>query len=79
MTAFHITLIAVILFIVIFCILLHQEGLPHGYEEWIASIGLSIMVEILVIMVGALIGAIIYALWHVDWYGFFHDKLFSLW
>lgn len=76
MTAFHITLIAVILFIVIFGIMLYQEGLPDDFVEWIAAITLSIMIEMIVIMGGALIVAIIYALWHVDWYGFFHDKLF---
>jgi hypothetical protein len=37
------------------------------------------MIEMIVIMGGALIGAIIYGLLHVDWYGFFHDKVFSLW
>lgn len=79
MTAFHITLIAVILFIVIFCIMIYQEGLPDDFVEWIASITLSIMIEMIVIMGGALIGAIIYGLLHVDWYGFFHDKVFLLW
>lgn len=76
MTAFHITVIAIILFLIIFFILIYREGLPHGYDEWIAAIALSVVTELVIIIIGSLIGAVIYALWHVDWYGFFHDKLF---
>ena len=52
MTAFHITIIVIILFLVTFFILIHKEGLPYGYEEWIAAIGLSLMIELIVIMIG---------------------------
>lgn len=76
MTAFHITLIIVVLFIVIFGIISYQDGFPDDIEEWMGGIALTLALELLVVMICALIGAIIYALCHVDWYGFFHDKLF---
>lgn len=76
MTAFHITIIVIILFLVTFFILIHKEGLPYGYEEWIAAIGLSLMIELIVIMIGVAICTLFYRLYMLDWYGFFHDKLF---
>ena len=76
MTAFHITLIIVILFIIIFGILLYKEGFPNDLEEWIGGIMITFLLEALIIMICLLIGIIIYRLYQVDWYGFFNDKLF---
>ena len=75
MTAFHITLIIVVLFIIIFCIVF-KYGWPYDIEEWIGGISLILALESLVITICTFVGAIIYTLWHIDWYGFFHDKLF---
>lgn len=75
MTAFHITLIIVVLFIIIFCIVF-KHGLPYDIEEWIEGIAIIVSIETLIITICIFVGPIIYALWHIDWYGFFHDKLF---
>ena len=76
MTAFHITAIVIILFLIIFFILIYREGRPYGFGEWIASMGLSLMIELVVAMICTAIGVVVYRLWVLDWYGFFHDKLF---
>ena len=78
MTAFHITLIIVVLFIIIFGIVF-KDGLPYDIEEWIEGIVLIVAIETLIITICIFVGAIIYKLCPIDWYGFFHDKLFYLW
>lgn len=75
MTAFHITLIIIVLFIIIFGIVF-KDGLPYDIEEWIEGIALIVAIEIFIIMICIFVGAIIYKLCPIDWYGFFHDKLF---
>ena len=79
MTAFHITLIIVVLFIIIFIIIfciVFKCGWPWDIEEWIEGIALTVALETLIITICIFVGAIIYKLCHIDWYGFFHDKLF---
>ena len=34
------------------------------------------MIELIVIMIGVAIFTLFYRLYMLDWYGFFHDKLF---
>ena len=43
MTAFHITLIIVVLFIIIFGIVF-KDGLPYDIEEWIEGIVLIVAI-----------------------------------
>lgn len=78
MTAFHITLIIVVLFIIIFCIVF-KYGWPWDIEELIEGIALTVALETLILTICIFVGAIIYKLCHIDWYGFFNDKLFYLW
>lgn len=78
MTAFHITLIIVVLFIIIFGIVF-KDGWPYDIEELIEGIALTVALETLILTICIFVGAIIYKLCHIDWYGFFHDKLFYLW
>lgn len=78
MTAFHITLIIVVLFIILFFIVF-KYGLPYDIEEWMEGIALIVALETLIVTICIFVGAIIYKLCYIDWYGFFHDKLFYLW
>lgn len=78
MTAFHITAILVILFLIILFIQFYEEGIPGDFIDWLACILLTIMIEILTIMVLSLIGVITYNLWMLDWYGFFHDTVIKI-
>ena len=78
MTAFHITLIIVVLFIILFFIVF-KDRLPYDIEDWAEGIALIVALETLIVTICIFVGAIIYKLCHIDWYGFFHDKLFYLW
>ena len=78
MTAFHITAILVIVFLIILFIQFHEEGIPGDFIDWLGCIMLTIMIEILTIMIFTLIGVIIYNLWMLDWYGFFHDIVIKI-
>ena len=50
MTAFHITLIIVVLFIILFCIVF-KYGLPWDVEEWMEGIALIVALETLIITI----------------------------
>ena len=61
MTAFHITLIIVVLFINIFFIVF-KYVLHYDIEEWIEGIAIIVSIETLIITICIFVGAIIYAL-----------------
>jgi len=75
MTAFHITAILVIVFLIILFIQFYEEGIPGDFIDWLACILLNIMIEVMIITVGIMLYGIWHLLYHLDWYSFFHDKV----
>lgn len=75
MTAFSITILLIILFIISFICVIKIDGWPFDIEDWIDGILMSIMIEVMIITVGIMLYGIWHLLYHLDWYGFFHDKV----
>ena len=74
MTAFHLVLILLILYIFILFIYYKKDFINDGQEFWFA-LWFSLLTEVLICMICMLIYGIGSILCNIDWYGFFHDKI----
>lgn len=79
MTAFEITLICIILYILDWVFILkhwdENDQKPKTAEEWFGATVLSFLIGLLIFIIGTIIYFVIQGLSQVDWHSYFTQKI----
>lgn len=79
MTAFEITLVCLILYIIDWIYILKNwdnKKLPHGFEEWLLAFVISLLIACILVVIGFILIIIIKGLFNIDWHAYFTQKIF---